>query len=55
MTVKKYACIQVCKYICLQVLKYESVQVLKYASVPVCKCKVYKYASMKNASMWIWN
>ena len=47
MHVYKYANISVCNY--------ASIQVFMYSSVPVCKYKVYKYASMKNANMQVWN
>ena len=47
MYVYKYANISVCNC--------ASMQVFMYASVPVCKYKVYKYASMKNLSMQVWN
>ena len=43
------------KYANISVFNCASIQVIKYASVPVCYFKVYKYASMKNASIWVWN
>ena len=43
------------KYANISVCNCASMQVFKCASVPVCKYKVYKYASIKNASLWVWN